>query len=343
MTFNFRIIQLVLLTISSGFLYSQDIHFTQFNLAPLTYNPALTGGFSGSIRVGGLYRDQWASAYNTPSFYLDSPILKGFRQQDWIGVGLYAFSDEAESEYLPFDPGASSRRGTITTGGLLSSAAYHFALDKQRNTVIALGIQGGTLSKRVGGDFEFEDAILSNSASQDQLPANEMGNSYLDISGGLTVTGKTTGQSFYRIGVSARHINQPRATVLGGGGASSRLPMSLIGYGTYHLDLNDQITLTPSVLFQTLGPASEVAVQGLVGYKIPAENTVIKAGMGYRLGDAMEALVGVDYKDLRVGASYDLTLSDLQAPSNAFEIAVAYIFRIYKRPKIDPVIFCPRF
>lgn len=343
MTFKLRIIQLVLLTMASGFLYSQDIHFTQFNLAPLTYNPALTGAFYGSVRIGGLYRDQWGGAYSTPSFYIDSPILKGFRKQDWIGVGLNAFQDEAESEYIPFDVGTSSRRGTITTGGLLSSAAYHFALDKQRNTVIALGIQGGTLSKKLGGDYQFEDAILSNSGSQDQLPNKDQGKNYLDISGGLTITGKTTGESFYRIGISALHVNKPRATILGGGGASSRLPMKIVGYGTYHLDLNDQLTVTPSVLFHSFGPASEVAVQGLLGYKIPAQNTVIKAGLGYRLGDAMEVLAGVDYKDLRVGASYDLTLSDLQSPHNAFELAVAYILRIYKRPKIDPVIFCPRF
>ncbi|MCB0666499.1 MAG: PorP/SprF family type IX secretion system membrane protein [Saprospiraceae bacterium] len=342
MTFRFRIIQLVLLTIGSGFLYSQDIHFTQFNMAPLTYNPALTGAFYGSVRVGGLYRDQWGSAYNTPSFYLDSPILKGFRKQDWIGVGVSFFSDEAESEYLPFDANTSSLRGTITTGGLLASGAYHFALDKERNTVIALGVQYGTVTKKVGDKFQFEDAILSGMPTQDILPENDQGKNYLDISGGLTITGKTTGQSFYRIGVSAMHINQPRASIIGSG-SGTKLPMRIVGYGTYHMDLNEQLMVTPSILFQNLGTASEVAVQGMLGYKIPDQNTVLKAGLGYRLGDAMEVLAGVDYKDLRVGASYDLTLSDLKAPNNAFELAVAYIIRIYKRPKVDPVIFCPRF
>ncbi|MCB0688949.1 MAG: PorP/SprF family type IX secretion system membrane protein, partial [Saprospiraceae bacterium] len=252
------------------------------------------------------------------------------------------FSDEAESEYVPFDNSTSSLRGTITTGGLLVSGAYHFALDKKRNTVIALGVQYGTVTKKVGGKFQFEDALLSGSATQDVVPENDKGKNYLDISGGLTITGKTTGESFYRIGVSAMHANKPRASILGGGG-SSKLPMRIVGYGMYHLDLNEQIMVTPSILFQSLGSASEVAVQGMLGYKIPAQNTVLKGGLGYRLGDAAEVLVGVDYKDLRVGASYDLTLSDLKAPHNAFELAVAYIIRIYKRPKVDPVIFCPRF
>jgi type IX secretion system PorP/SprF family membrane protein len=342
MTFKFRIIQLVLLTIGSGFLYSQDIHFTQFNMAPLTYNPAMTGAFSGSIRVGGLYRDQWGSAYKTPSFYLDSPILKGFRKQDWIGVGLYAFQDDGQSEYVPFDANGTSKSGSLVTGGVLTSAAYHFALDKKRNTVIALGVQYGSVSKKIDGMFEFEDALLSGVPTIEKLPTKDEGKNYQDISGGLTVTGKTTGQSFYRIGVSAMHVNKPRAGVLNAGG-SSKLPTRIVGYGTYHMDLNEQLMVTPSVLFQSMGKASEVALQALLGYKIPAQSTVVRAGLGYRLGDAMEVLMGVDYKDLRVGVSYDVTLSQLRSPHNAFELAVSYIARIYKRPKIDPVIFCPRF
>jgi type IX secretion system PorP/SprF family membrane protein len=344
MTFKYRrIIQLVLLTVASGFLYSQDIHFTQFNLSPLSYNPALTGGFSGSVRVGGIYRDQWASAYNTPSFFVDSPILKGFRKQDWIGVGLFVFSDESESEYIPFAAGAQSKRGTLTTGGLLSSAAYHFALDKERKTVIALGGQFGTLSRKIDGQFEFEDAILDQGATQEQLPDKDSPRNYLDINAGLTVTGKTTGQSFYRIGVSALHINKPDNAVRGGGGSTTKSPMRIVGYGTYYMDLNEKFLVLPSVLFQTIGPAQEIDLQGMVGYKIPAESVVLKAGLGYRVGDALQALFGVDYKDLRVGASYDLNVSSLSSPNGAFELGVTYIARIYKRPKIDPVIFCPRF
>jgi len=342
MTFKHRIIQLVLLTLTSGYLYSQDIHFTQFNLAPLSYNPAMTGGFYGSVRAGGIYRDQWGSAYNTPSFFLDSPILKGFRKQDWIGVGINIFQDQGESEYLPFSSTGTSKRGTISTGGLLGSAAYHFALDKARKTVIALGIQGGTLSKKIGGEFEFEDALLNGGGSQEQLPDENSPKSYLDISAGLTLTGKTDGESFYRIGLSAMHVNKPRAAVLGGGG-SSKLPMRIIGIATYHMDLNEDFLVIPSILFSTLGPANEIIAQGMLGYKMPAEDLVLKGGLGYRLRDAIQVLIGVDYKDFRVGASYDLTASSLSTPNNAFELGVTYIAKIYKRPKVDPVIFCPRF
>ena len=329
---------LVLMTTS---LSGQDIHFTQFNLAPLTVNPALTGAFSGSFRLGGLYRDQWSSTYSTPAFYLDSPILKGFREMDWIGIGASVYQDKAQATFVPFGNGQSVV-GSVKQGGLLGSAAYHLALDKERNTVIAVGIQGGTLSRSLHDEWRFEDAILSGSTTTERLPDSESPTSFLDVSGGITITGKTSGQSFYRIGFSMLHINNPRNAVLGSSGGA-KLPRRAVGYATYNLELNEKILVIPSVLYQTIGPASEFSAQGMVGYKMPEQETVLKAGLGYRIGDALEVLLGVDYKDFRVGASYDLTLSDLAAPNNAFELAVAYIGRIYKRPKIDPVIFCPRF
>ncbi len=326
----------------SSSLLSQDIHFTQFNLAPLTVNPALTGAFSGSFRLGGLYRDQWSSTYSTPAFYIDSPILRGFGEMDWVGVGVSFTQDRAQAEYM--DPNGTNQIGSVKQSGALGSIAYHLALDKERNTVIAVGIQGGTLNRSLDQQFIFEDAILAGSitSTQERLPDSESPTTFLDVSGGITVTGRTSGQSFYRLGVSMLHINNPRNAVLGSTGGA-RLPRRFVGYATYHLDLTEKFLVVPSVLYQSLGPASEFSAQGMLGYKMSEQDLVLKAGLGYRVGDALEILLGVDYKDFRVGASYDLTVSDLAAPNKAFELAVAYIGRIYKRPKIDPVIFCPRF
>jgi hypothetical protein len=41
--------------------YAQDLHFSQFYNAPLNLNPGLTGVFSGDLRFGANYREQWAS------------------------------------------------------------------------------------------------------------------------------------------------------------------------------------------------------------------------------------------------------------------------------------------
>ena len=108
-----RILPILLVMITSYTLTGQDIHFTQFTMQPMTLNPAHTGAFLGSLRVGGIYRSQWASVidneFSTPSAYVDVPLIKGFRNRDWIGVGVSFFQDKAGS------------LGLKTTG-------YHFSL-----------------------------------------------------------------------------------------------------------------------------------------------------------------------------------------------------------------------
>lgn len=55
-------------------LCGQDIHFTMYNMSPMTLNPAMAGKFEGTFRIGGIYRDQWASVianqFRTPSAWL---------------------------------------------------------------------------------------------------------------------------------------------------------------------------------------------------------------------------------------------------------------------------------
>ena len=48
--------------------WSQDIHFSQFNVAPMVYSPASTGLFDGDVRFIANQRSQWRAVtipYNT--------------------------------------------------------------------------------------------------------------------------------------------------------------------------------------------------------------------------------------------------------------------------------------
>lgn len=58
----------------ASYVHAQDIHFSQYYSAPLTINPALTGGFAGDYRAGVNYRSQWVSVtvpYRTFDIYGD--------------------------------------------------------------------------------------------------------------------------------------------------------------------------------------------------------------------------------------------------------------------------------
>ena len=98
----FRLLLILQLSILCAFSSeAQDIHFTHYTMSPLDVNPANTGQFSGTFRIGGIYRDQWFSflngAYRTPAIYIDAPIMKGFgkKTKDWIGLGVRVLNDQA--------------------------------------------------------------------------------------------------------------------------------------------------------------------------------------------------------------------------------------------------------
>ena len=125
----------------SGTIFAQDIHWTMFNMSPLTLNPANTGAYEGSFRIGGIYRDQWnsisgADGFNTPSLYVDAPLIRGFRKNDWVGIGIVTVNDKAGS-------------ANLRTQGSLLTAAYHASLDRRGKNVLTLGIQAGSITRRL--------------------------------------------------------------------------------------------------------------------------------------------------------------------------------------------------
>jgi hypothetical protein len=110
---------------------------------------------------------------------------------------------------------------------------------------------------------------------------------------------------------------------------------------------NDRLAIIPSAFFQLLGKDNEIQAQVVGEYLFNAEKQVVlKGGLGYRVGDAMEVILGADIKDLKITFGYDLNISPLTPASNtfgSFEISATIIGIIYKKPDPDPVLFCPRF
>jgi hypothetical protein len=99
-------------------------------------------------------------------------------------------------------------------------------------------------------------------------------------------------------------------------------------------------------LYRSTSGASEIALQGWGGYQYN-QDYKLNFGAGYRVSDAAQLLLGVDYKEMiRVAASYDVNVSSLNTVSNnrgGFEISAWYIFKIFKKPSVKPAILCPQF
>jgi len=369
---------------------AQDRHFTLFNLAPLVINPAYTGSYEGSVRVGGLIREQSPfiaasnrRVYSTQNIFGDAPLLN-VRKRDWVGVGVNIYSDKA---------------GTFGLGWQTfhASVAYHLSLDSRRNSVLTLGIQGGTIGRSVGkirgnGDVWADATRVGESSELDGMnPFTNAGSgmggvpggmnnddpsaNFFDLGAGMLLKSKINRSTNIELGFSLQHItgnfmlgdslktsSNYSLNVPGSNDRNYRIPKTFILHGTYNVELTNVWSLSPSFLFQQARNQNEAVLQFLGGYKLMKREVrddgrkgkliknddapKIRFGLGYRLGDAMQVLLGYEVGNLRVGLGYDLTLStlsDANGGNGAFELAANYIFKIYKRPDVDPTILCPKF
>lgn len=369
-----RLLLLVVCISTLGGLTAQDLHYSLFNLAPLKLNPANTGAFYGTVRAGGIFRDQWYSVlddeYRTPTFSLDAPVIRGFRDNDWVGAGVLFVNDRVGI-------------GNFKTSGVMMSASYHFALDKNSNQTLTLGLQGGSMSRQldlqglIAGDFA-QATLDGNANSQTMDPLlsggggttgggndpnmGDLNASYLDINAGLLYKAKDPkAGTLLELGIALGHLNQGNDSFGGGssggignppGGGNnnnddeSQRPMSFLAHGRYVYPVNDTWSAEPSFLFQTTsGGRNNIILQGVAGYQFN-DQIKLKGGLGYRVGDAGQILLGaVIDETLEVGLSYDINLSQLSNVSNyqgGFEIGATYIIKIYKQPQIPPSILCPR-
>lgn len=339
-------------------LSAQDIHFTQYNMSPMTTNPANIGAFEGTARIGGIYRGQWnsvlgSSSYKTPSVYADAPIIRGFRKKDWVGVGLTFFTDKAGVLNL-----------TQTAAKL--GASYHFALDKKGTTYITLGAQYGKASRKLtaGDGIRFEEGYLNKGSSDyNQNLDVDFANlkrdkaTWTDVDGGIVLKSRLNKRMDFSLGYAMYHITKGRyGLVTGGGGgtgggsvqsSNDKIPQRSVVTGLFNIKLNDKFTISPSFLFQTMNGADEIMVQGMGGYLLnPEKDFTLLFGLGYRLRDAIHPMIGGQYKSLRVGLAYDVNISGLKSETNyrgGFELAAWYIIKIYKPAVVKTKVLCPRF
>ena len=144
------------------------------------------------------------------------------------------------------------------------------------------------------------------------------------------------------IGVGLNQINTPERSLSNKG---FDVPTRLIAHGQVNMDLSKKWIFSPAFLFQKISSAREFELQGVGTYKFNPD-WKFRGGLGYRFGDSAQIILGALYKDFNVGFAYDIGVSSTNSALKnigAFEIAANYIFKILKKPSVDPAVFCPRF
>jgi type IX secretion system PorP/SprF family membrane protein len=331
----------VIVLLSSVTLQAQDPHFSQFFASPLTLNPAFTGKFDGIWRLAANHRDQWPSipkAYVTTSASVDFAILKKkIPEGDVFGVGISGLTDASANNALKLNYGSVS-------------LSYHKALDENGYNTIGAGFQGTYSSMALDiTKLTFEDELQQNGFAQgtsgEYIGANPLtgrNRNYFEMNAGLLYSGSSNGENNYYLGASMYHINRPKVSFKD---KSWYLTGRLTIHGGGSFPISDVVGVNISAIHQIQNKASETVFGGAVSLNANGDNTNptnVYLGSWMRLNDAIIPYIGLEIGGLRIGASYDVNISDLKAATGnrgGSEISVIYI----KRPQESKGIPCPRF
>ena len=97
-----------------------------------------------------------------------------------------------------------------------------------------------------------------------------------------------------------------------------------------------------------MGAANNILLQSLFSYHHNEKKDIhLNFGVGVRVASNMDIPIylGADFKDWRVGLSFDLNVSGLAASTNnagAYELGISKIFKWDKKAKVNPKLICPR-
>jgi len=322
----------------NSMVYSQDIHFTNYSYSPLYLSPAKTGSFLGSYRIGINSREQFSNfivnPYQTFMAYADMSIAFGLKPHHWIGVGINVYADKAGD--LDFQ-----------NNGVQLSLAYHFAIDPKYRTVITLGLQYGMTRRNINsGNYNSTETLSGNMNDPDIGLLENFNPTISDVNIGLAIKKWTSKKAYFDVGISMYNLMQSKYTF---SKSSLQNPINtrLNVYGEYHIQSTRLLAIKPLLVYSRMTNFQNLFGQFNLEYRLNKKSsTFIKGGIGYRSGDALQFLAGIIYKGWDVGLAYDFTVSSAAEYTNRFggiEIGIKKIFFSKKKPKVIPVIFCPRY
>lgn len=320
----------------AGAVRSQDIHFSQFNMSPLTLNPAMAGA-QNDLRATFNYRDQWKSVgtpYRTIGFGCDSRLNKKKSTKGFLAAGINFFSDRS----------GDAKMGTVQAN---LSLAYHVRLGL--NSTLGGGLVAGFAQRSVnymalqwGSQY---DGSAFNSALASGEPVNASTSiSYADFGGGLlwnydnrsgskNVTDNHDLKANF--GVSFFHLSQPGYSFYAN--PDEKLFLKTVVHGSALFSIsNSNVAFVPSFMYSRQGPAQEIYAGTLLRFTVRQDSkytgfkdgAAISAGAFMRTKDAVVAQVLLEYSNYAIGISYDVNTSPLRTASNSrggLEIALRFV------------------
>lgn len=332
--FLFLLILIIVPSCISNKAFAQDVHFSQFNLSPLTMNPGLAGAIfekQGLIN----YKNQWSSVtapYKTIAASYDIRIKNNKTDKGFWSGGINFFSDKA----------GDLQMGTLQMN---LSAAYHIHLNEY-NTLGA-GIQGGFAQRNINYNSLQSGSQYDGQAYNPSLPLGEtIGKSsyaYLDGAAGMVWTFNNTSGAIKvsdnhdlkaSAGFSIFHVTQPNYSFYSN---NENLKLKYVLHANALISIpNSNVAFVPSILYNLQGTSQELIAGSLIRYKLKQDSKYTSSNKGaafsvggfLRLKDAMIIAMLLEFSNYAIGMSYDVNTSKLTAVSSGkggLEITLRFV------------------
>lgn len=320
-----RLLQLIIffgfsLIVISG--KAQDMQFSQFYANPLYLNPALAGA-TECARVNLNYRNQWPSltnAFITYSISYDQnlPSINS-------GFGVLLIND---------------RQGDGALNTTMAGVIYAYNLQVTDGLFIRFGAEASYYQQRL--DWEklvFADQINPINGSiigiSNQTPPENTNIAVADFSVGTVV--RYYDQFF--VGFTADHISQPSLSFYDN--PDNKLPLKLTAHGGVSINVSrgiignineNDFSIEPHILYMYQQNFQQLNA----GLYLNRKPFVLGAWFrhNFQNPDAVIILIGISFKNIKFGYSYDIGLSKVGGETlGAHEISFAWDFCIYNDKK----------
>ncbi|MDR2037944.1 MAG: type IX secretion system membrane protein PorP/SprF [Bacteroidales bacterium] len=278
----------------------QDPQYSQYMFNQLAINPGYAGS-RDAICASALHRQQWVGMDGAPvtSIFSANMPFRLFGQNH--GVGFMLMNDE-----LGFDQNISI--------GL----DYTYRLNVGPGK-LGIGISGILLNKALAASWYIPNGTPESDPSIPKADESVMG---FDMGLGLFYNAERV-----YLGLSTTHLLQPKMKYEN---PSTDFTLRRHYYLTAGCSIplrNPVWELNPSMMAYSDGISSQLSMNVNVMY-----NKKIWGGIGYRLNDAIVAMIGIDlFSGLKLGYSYDYSYTNIRRySSGSHEIVLSYCFSLVK-------------
>ncbi|NOY50863.1 MAG: type IX secretion system membrane protein PorP/SprF [Chlorobi bacterium] len=274
--------------------------FTHYNYSKVYINPA-SAGMGDGICINGIARQQWS----------------GFKDIDGNNIAPQTFMISGDSPIKVLHGGIG---GSITQDKLAQwsdvsvQLAYSFQLDMAMGQ---LGIGAGinlinrSIDFSAFNPFQDNDPVLLNSQQSSMVFDANLGLFY------------RSPDRFY-LGVSATNILQTAAKKLTANDVGVKNDRTLYIMGGYQVMFpnNPNFEIEPSILIQSDIYSTQYNLSAIVKY-----NNRFWGGLNYRFQESIGVLIGMKFKEFRIGYSYDIPTLTVGVPGS-HEIHLGYCFKL---------------